>query len=82
MLSCTFLFAGINFKGLEQYAKRINRTVLPSLQQTQTHKQYNMLQAGTKQAHPSHVPSHLPAFPDPHAYIRTPVSTNNNSDAH
>lgn len=36
-----------------------------------------MLQAGTKQIHPGHVPDHLPAFPDPHAYIRTPVSPDN-----
>jgi len=31
------------------------------------------LQVGVKVQHPSYVPAHLPAFPDPHTYIRTPV---------
>ena len=32
------------------------------------------LAVGTKAQRPSNVPSHLPAFPDPHTYIKTPVS--------
>ena len=32
------------------------------------------LAVGTKVQRPSNVPSHLPAFPDPHTYIKTPVS--------
>ena len=32
------------------------------------------LQVGTKTQRPSNVPTHLPSFPDPHTYIRTPVS--------
>ncbi|XP_012539701.2 transcription initiation factor TFIID subunit 8 [Monomorium pharaonis] len=64
---------GMKLDNLEIYAKRQNRTVLPSLQQQTQAKQLNILQAGVKQSHPSHIPSYLPAFPDPHAYIRTPT---------
>lgn len=32
------------------------------------------LSAGQKRTHPSHIPSHFPDFPDPHTYIKTPVS--------
>ena len=32
------------------------------------------LAVGTKVQRPPNVPSHLPAFPDPHTYIKTPVS--------
>ncbi|KAK1125799.1 Transcription initiation factor TFIID subunit 8 [Melipona quadrifasciata] len=64
---------GIKLDNLESYGKRANRTVLPPLQQQTQSKQLNILQAGVKQSHPSHIPSYLPAFPDPHAYIRTPT---------
>lgn len=65
---------GMKLDNIEIYAKRQNRTVLPPLQQQTQSKQLNILQAGVKQSHPSHIPSYLPPFPDPHAYIRTPVS--------
>ncbi|XP_066586888.1 transcription initiation factor TFIID subunit 8 [Prorops nasuta] len=64
---------GIKLDNLENYGKRTNRTVLPQLQQQTQSKQLNILQAGVKQNHPPHIPNHLPAFPDPHAYIRTPT---------
>jgi hypothetical protein len=32
------------------------------------------LEAGHKQPRPSYIPPHLPAFPDPHSYVKTPVS--------
>ncbi|EFN80950.1 transcription initiation factor TFIID subunit 8 [Harpegnathos saltator] len=64
---------GVKLDNLETYAKRQNRTVLPALQQQTQSKQLNILQAGIKQSHPSHIPNYLPAFPDPHAYIRTPT---------
>lgn len=32
------------------------------------------LVAGQKRVHPAHIPSHFPEFPDPHTYIKTPVS--------
>ncbi|XP_012284344.1 transcription initiation factor TFIID subunit 8-like [Orussus abietinus] len=64
---------GIKLDGMENYGKRPNRTILPLLQQQTQSKQLNILQAGVKQNHPAHIPNHLPPFPDPHAYIRTPT---------
>ena len=32
------------------------------------------LQVGKKRQHPSHIADYMPAFPDPHTYIRTDVS--------
>ena len=32
------------------------------------------LSAGQKRTHPAYIPSHFPEFPDPHTYIKTPVS--------
>lgn len=34
------------------------------------------LTAGHKRSHPAYIPSHFPEFPDPHTYIKTPVSQN------
>lgn len=65
---------GINFKGIEEFAKRDKRHILQNPSPQQPQKQTNLLQAGSKYPHPAHVPSYLPPFPDPHAYIRTPVS--------
>lgn len=62
---------GVVFKDLEKYAIRENRPKIQSLQPSSTTKQLNILQAGTKPSHPSHIPSHLPPLPDPHAYVRT-----------
>lgn len=64
---------GISVDGIENYAKRDNRHVLPIPQESQVQKQLSILQAGTKQSHPIHIGSHLPQLPDPHAYIRTPT---------
>ena len=36
-------------------------------------KQPPTLQVGEKQNHPGHIPDHLPAFPDSHAYVQTPT---------
>jgi len=32
-----------------------------------------ILSAGDKRPHSTHIPDHLPPFPDPHSYIRTPT---------
>lgn len=64
---------GISIQGLETFAKRDGRHIIPTPQQVSAQKQLNLLQAGTKNAHPSHIPNHLPPLPDPHAYIRTPT---------
>lgn len=69
-----FSLLGFNFNELEPFVKSTNHTVLPTIQPQQPQKQLNMLPAGTKQPLPSHIPTHLPQFPDPHAYVRTPVS--------
>jgi len=55
------------------YAKRSNRAVLPSPVPSIQPRQTSNLQAGTRLPHPSYMPSYMPAFPDPHAYIRTPT---------
>lgn len=66
---------GLPLDGIETHARRSGRTVLPALVPSTQPKQLCILQAGLKQPHPSHIPVHFPLFPDPHAYIRTPVST-------
>jgi transcription initiation factor TFIID subunit 8 len=65
---------GLPLDSIEVHARRPGRTVLPALVPSTQSKQLGILQAGLKQPHPSHIPVHLPQFPDPHAYIRTPVS--------
>lgn len=65
--------SGISIQGLETFAKRENRVILQPPQQISSTKQLSLLQAGTKNSHPPHIPNHLPVLPDPHAYIRTPV---------
>lgn len=64
---------GFNPKGIEAHARRANHSMLPSPTTSAQPKQLSILQAGVKQSHPLYIPTHLPAFPDPHAYIRTPV---------
>lgn len=64
---------GISLQGIESFAKRDNRHLIPTPTQMGAQKQINLLQAGTKSAHPPYIPNHLPVLPDPHAYIRTPV---------
>lgn len=66
--------AGFNFNSLENYVKTSKHVVLPPLQLQQPQKQLNMLAAGSKQPLSVHIPQHFPQFPDPHAYVRTPVS--------
>lgn len=73
----SFVEMGIDFNKLEekyQQMKSKKLPILPQLQPQQPPKQIAMLQAGTKQPLPNHIPQHLPMFPDPHAYVRTPVN--------
>lgn len=65
---------GIKINGLEEYTFRSTRHILPPPSLSTPSKQLVMLSAGTKQHLPPYMPSHLPQFPDPHAYTRTPVS--------
>lgn len=63
---------GIPMEGITAFVKR-DLQKIPTPQAITTQKQLSLLQAGTKHSHPSHIPGHLPALPDPHAYIRTPT---------
>jgi transcription initiation factor TFIID subunit 8 len=72
-LVMTYADMGIDLKGVDKYARRQQRMVLPALGTANPAKPIVILQAGTKLSHPSHIPEHLPSFPDPHAYIRTPT---------
>ena len=64
---------GINHSSLEAHAQRLKRHQLPVPTQTVATKQIGILQTGQKRSHPSHIPDHLPSFPDSHAYVQTPV---------
>nr|CAD7196513.1 unnamed protein product [Timema douglasi]CAD7399011.1 unnamed protein product [Timema poppensis]CAD7569658.1 unnamed protein product [Timema californicum] len=64
---------GVRLDGLEKFAYRPGRIILPAPTASTQPKQPSILQAGVKLSHPPHIPSHLPPFPDPHAYIRTPT---------
>lgn len=64
---------GISHNALEVYAQRARRLVLPTPTQGVATKPTGILQTGQKRPHPSHIPDHLPSFPDSHAYIQTPV---------
>ncbi|XP_063235648.1 transcription initiation factor TFIID subunit 8 [Bacillus rossius redtenbacheri] len=64
---------GVPLDGLEVFAYRSNRIPLPTPAPSTQPKQPSILQAGVKHPHPPHIPNHLPPFPDPHAYIRTPT---------
>ncbi|KAK7873130.1 hypothetical protein R5R35_006356 [Gryllus longicercus] len=64
---------GLSLEGIEQHAYRSNASVLAAPLTGVNPKTLNILQAGVKQSHPCYIPTHLPFFPDPHAYIRTPT---------
>lgn len=64
---------GYHLEGLQTYGRRPARTTLPQPLPSSAPKPTNILQAGSKQKFPSHIPNHMPEFPDPHAYIRTPT---------
>lgn len=68
---------GISLHGIEAFAKREGRQIISLPPQQQQQKQLNLLQAGTKSQHPPHISPYLPLFPDPHAYVRTPVKKKN-----
>ncbi|XP_005097018.1 transcription initiation factor TFIID subunit 8 [Aplysia californica] len=63
---------GVDFTKLPGHAKRENKSlILPPLQAPNP-PQAKILQVGDKRKHPGHIPDHLPSFPDPHTYIKTP----------
>uniref|UniRef100_T1IK22 Transcription initiation factor TFIID subunit 8 n=1 Tax=Strigamia maritima TaxID=126957 RepID=T1IK22_STRMM len=70
-VSLALVDMGLNVEAIPAYAKRINRISLPPVGLAAQLLTPKILQAGQKKSHPPHIPEHLPAFPDPHAYIRT-----------
>ncbi|KAK0052270.1 transcription initiation factor TFIID subunit 8 [Biomphalaria pfeifferi] len=63
---------GLDFTAIPNYAKRENKTVFLPPAQTAITATSKILQVGEKKKHPTHIPDHLPSFPDPHTYIKTP----------
>ncbi|KAK3802669.1 hypothetical protein RRG08_001932 [Elysia crispata] len=62
---------GTDFTEIPKHARRENKTIfLPPVPAAQTPTS-KILQVGEKKKHPPHIPDHLPAFPDPHTYIKT-----------
>ncbi|GFO13213.1 transcription initiation factor tfiid subunit 8 [Plakobranchus ocellatus] len=62
---------GTDFTAIPKHARRENKiNFLPPVPSTQTPVS-KILQVGEKKKHPLHIPDHLPAFPDPHTYIKT-----------
>ncbi len=78
-LPCDVILAlidlGLQINGMEEYTFRSHRQILPAPVQSAPSKQLSLLAAGLKQQHPHYIPNHLPQFPDPHAYTRSPVSS-------
>ncbi|XP_039287168.1 transcription initiation factor TFIID subunit 8 [Nilaparvata lugens] len=64
---------GVDVSSIEAHAHRPAHSTVPAPLPSNPLKQLSILQAGVKQSHPPHIPTHLPPFPDPHAYIRTPT---------
>ncbi|KAF6737086.1 Transcription initiation factor TFIID subunit 8 [Oryzias melastigma] len=69
----TLIEMGFNVDTLPVYAKRSQRMVITAPPVTNAPVTPKSLSAGQKRTHPSHIPSHLPEFPDPHTYIKTPT---------
>ncbi|KAH9508524.1 transcription initiation factor TFIID subunit 8 [Bulinus truncatus] len=63
---------GLDFTAIPTYAKRENKTVFLPPAQGMLAPPSKILQVGEKRKHPAHIPEHLPSFPDPHTYIKTP----------
>ncbi|XP_059163778.1 transcription initiation factor TFIID subunit 8-like [Physella acuta] len=63
---------GLDFTAIPAHAKRENKTVYLPPVPAQAPAPSKILQVGEKRKHPIHIPEHLPSFPDPHTYIKTP----------
>lgn len=69
----TLIEMGFNAESLPVYAKRSQRMVITAPPVTNAPVTPKALTAGHKRSHPAYIPSHLPEFPDPHTYIKTPT---------
>ncbi|KAK3746539.1 hypothetical protein QZH41_019865 [Actinostola sp. cb2023] len=63
---------GADLDSIPTYAKRNHRLHLNNPLKSKIMPTPKALEAGNKQARPSYIPTHLPAFPDPHSYVKTP----------
>ena len=64
---------GLSCEGLNSYAMRPNRVIIPSPQVMPKQLTPRILQTGEKRQLSHYIPDYLPTFPDPHSYIRTPT---------
>lgn len=65
---------GINVSSIPMYAMTTsNRLVIPAPHQAARQATPKILQTGEKKSHFGYIPDHMPPFPDPHSYIRTPT---------
>ncbi|XP_031550204.1 transcription initiation factor TFIID subunit 8-like [Actinia tenebrosa] len=64
---------GADLDSIPTYAKRRHRLNLGNPLKSRVTPNPKALEAGQKQPRPSYIPSHLPAFPDPHSYVKTPT---------
>ncbi|XP_077337635.1 transcription initiation factor TFIID subunit 8 [Lithobates pipiens] len=69
----TLIEMGFNVDTLPAYAKRSQRMVITAPPVTNHPVAPKALSAGQNRPHPAHIPGHLPEFPDPHTYIKTPT---------
>ncbi|XP_056413771.1 transcription initiation factor TFIID subunit 8 isoform X1 [Hyla sarda] len=69
----TLIEMGFNVDTLPAYAKRSQRMVITAPPVTNNPVVPKALIAGQNKPHPQHIPGHLPEFPDPHTYIKTPT---------
>ena len=65
---------GIDVSSIPAYAMaNPNKLTIPAPHQAARQPTPKILPAGEKKSHFSYIPDHMPAFPDPHSYIRTPT---------
>lgn len=62
---------GQNVQSIQSHAQRHSKSVFLPPAHSAAPPSLKTLQVGDKPSHPSHIPDHLPPFPDPHTYIRT-----------
>jgi len=62
---------GQKVDALPGYARRLNRISLQAPSHAAPVQEPKRLQVGVKSSHKSHIMDYLPAFPDPHTYIKS-----------
>jgi transcription initiation factor TFIID subunit 8 len=74
----TMAFADLGIKidpiGLRTFMKRHGRGIVANPQGLPQSKNPTILSVGKRKSLPSYIPEYFPPLPDPHTYIRTPVS--------